>query len=100
MATTLLLVDDDDDIRTFLGLSLADLGYEVLTAADGRQALEVFAAHRPPIVLTDIKMPGMAGIALLRRIKEQSPDTEVVMISGHATWTWPSRASSSRPPTS
>jgi PAS domain S-box-containing protein len=84
MATTLLLVDDEDDIRTFLGLSLADLGYEVLTAADGRQALEVFAAHRPPIVLTDIKMPGMDGIALLRRIKEQSPDTEVVMISGHA----------------
>ncbi|WP_461209300.1 response regulator [Desulfocurvus sp. DL9XJH121] len=83
MNNKILLVDDEEGIRTFLGLSLADLGYEVLTAENGAQALEVFAEHAPSIVLTDIKMPVMNGIELLKRVKTASPDTEVVMISGH-----------------
>ena len=83
MNTKLLLVDDEEGIRTFLGISLADLGYDVATAENGEQALKVFAEHQPAIVLTDIKMPVMDGIELLKRIKKASPDTEVVMISGH-----------------
>lgn len=83
MPTKLLLVDDEEGIRTFLGISLTDLGYEVLTAENGEQALTVFAEHQPQIILTDIKMPVMDGIQLLKRIKKVSPDTEVVMISGH-----------------
>ena len=83
MNTKLLLVDDEEGIRTFLGLSLADLGYDVATAENGEEALKVFAEHQPAIVLTDIKMPVMDGIELLKRIKKVSPDTEVVMISGH-----------------
>ncbi|WP_338668080.1 response regulator [Pseudodesulfovibrio methanolicus] len=79
----LLLVDDEEGVRRFLGLSLMDLGYEVQTAANGQEALEVFDAFRPNIVFTDIKMPVMDGIDLLRAIKERSPDTEVVMITGH-----------------
>ncbi|HKI81942.1 MAG TPA: response regulator, partial [Pseudodesulfovibrio sp.] len=79
----LLLVDDEEGVRRFLGLSLMDLGYEVETAANGQDALEVFDTFRPGIVFTDIKMPVMDGIDLLKAIKERSPDTEVVMITGH-----------------
>ncbi len=79
----LMLVDDEEGIRRFLGLSLQDMGYEVETAANGQEALEIFEHFKPPIVLTDIKMPVMDGIELLRRLKEISPDTEVVIISGH-----------------
>jgi signal transduction histidine kinase/FixJ family two-component response regulator len=80
---TLLLVDDEPGIRNVFGILLNDLGYDVLTAADGRQALELFRAHAPAIVLTDIKMPGMDGIQLLEIVKQEKPETEVIMITGH-----------------
>ena len=80
---SLLLVDDEAGIRSLLSISLVDIGFEVVTAADGRQALELFRAHRPSIVLTDIKMPGMDGIELLETIKKEQPATEVIMITGH-----------------
>lgn len=83
MNHSILLVDDEDGIRKVLGISLADSGYRVVTAADGAEALAVFRSARPAIVLTDIKMPGMDGIELLRKIKEESPETEVVMLTGH-----------------
>ncbi|EHJ46391.1 multi-sensor signal transduction histidine kinase [Solidesulfovibrio carbinoliphilus subsp. oakridgensis] len=83
MSETLLLVDDEEDIRRFLGLFLADLGYVVHAAANGEEALAMFDEVNPSIVLTDIKMPVMDGLELLKRIKARSPDTEVVMISGH-----------------
>ncbi len=79
----ILLVDDEQDIRDVLGIALTDMGYEVLTADNGRAALEIFTRKRPPVVLTDIKMPVMDGIELLRRIKQADPETEVVMITGH-----------------
>lgn len=80
---TIVLVDDEEGIRKVLGISLNDLGYRVFTAADGIQGLEVCRRVRPAIVLTDIKMPGMDGIDLLKQIKAQMPDTEVIMITGH-----------------
>ncbi len=83
MAKTILLVDDEEGIRKVLGISLIDAGYEVLTAENGEEALKIFRKIKPPIVLTDIKMPGMDGIELLQKIKQESPDTEVIMITGH-----------------
>ena len=83
MASKLLLVDDEEGIRKVLGISLADLGYQVFTAENGEEALEIFQRENPPIVLTDIKMPVMDGIQLLRKIKDENPDTEVIMITGH-----------------
>ncbi len=83
MRHTILLVDDEDGIRTVLGLSLADMGYTVHTAASGEEALRMFDRVHPHIVLTDIKMPGVSGIELLERIKKQAPETEVIMITGH-----------------
>ncbi len=79
----ILLVDDEEDIREVLEISLSDLGYEVYTAATGEKGLEIFSEKKPPIVLTDIKMPGMDGVELLRKIKTIDPNTEVLMITGH-----------------
>ncbi len=83
MVETILLVDDEEGIRTVLTIALADMGYTVLTAENAETALTLFEEHAPPIVLTDIKMPGLSGVELLARIKRDSPDTEVIMISGH-----------------
>src|SRR5210317_1392291 len=83
MNEKILLADDEAGIRKVLGISLADSGYEVLTAEDGEAAFEIFQRTKPQIVLTDIKMPGMDGIELLRKIKQEDPDTEVIMITGH-----------------
>jgi signal transduction histidine kinase len=83
MDKSILLVDDEEGIRKVLGIALSDMGYRVHTAGNGVEALRVFKDKRPPIVLTDIKMPEMDGIQLLRRIKELSPDTEIIMITGH-----------------
>ncbi|MDJ0783734.1 MAG: hybrid sensor histidine kinase/response regulator [Desulfosarcinaceae bacterium] len=80
---TLLLVDDEADIREVLTLALADLGYRVTSAENGTTALPLFLDIRPPVVITDIKMPGMDGIELLSRIKAADPDAEVIMITGH-----------------
>lgn len=83
MDTALLLVDDEEGIRKVLGITLVDNGYTVYTASNGHEALNVWREHRPPIVLTDIKMPGMDGLELLKALKAEDPETEVVMITGH-----------------
>lgn len=79
----ILLVDDEPGIRKVLGISLEASGYQVLKAENGQEALSIFQKEAPPIVLTDIKMPGMDGIDVLRRIKAENPDTEVIVITGH-----------------
>jgi FixJ family two-component response regulator/nitrogen-specific signal transduction histidine kinase len=83
MQEKILIVDDEEGIRKVLGISLADRGYAVLTAENATEALQIFSLEQPGIVLTDIKMPGMDGIELLRRLKQANPDTEVVVITGH-----------------
>jgi PAS domain S-box-containing protein len=80
---TVLLVDDEEGIRKVLGIALADLGYDVIMAENGRHALELFQQNSPPIVITDIKMPVMDGIELLKTIKERQPETEVIVLTGH-----------------
>ncbi len=81
--SSILLVDDEEDIREVLEIALSDNGYTVYTAQDGKEALEIFEKLSPPVILTDIKMPGMDGIELLKIIKRENPETEVIMITGH-----------------
>jgi signal transduction histidine kinase len=83
MEQTILLVDDEPDLRDVLEIYLTELGYTVYTAENGEAALRTFHRTVPSIVLSDIKMPGIDGIELLRRIKSESPTTEVIMITGH-----------------
>ena len=83
MRQTILLVDDEPDIRDVLSLSLADMGYHVYEAENGDEALRIFKDKQPSMVMTDIKMPGMDGIELLKKIKHENPETEVIMITGH-----------------
>jgi signal transduction histidine kinase len=78
----LLIVDDEKGIRKMLEITLADRGFCVHLAENGKQALGVFRKVRPCIVLTDIKMPDMNGIELLRRIKKEDKEVEVIMITG------------------
>ncbi|MBW1980668.1 MAG: response regulator [Deltaproteobacteria bacterium] len=79
----LLLIDDEEGIRKVMAIALRDAGYEVLLAESGEQGIEVFTRERPIIVLTDIKMPGMDGLDVLRKVKEMDADAEVIMITGH-----------------
>jgi len=83
MDKKILLVDDEEDIRDVLDISLSDLGYKVFTAKNGEEAFQIFRNVNPPIVLTDIRMPIMDGIELLQKIKKENTDTEVIMITGH-----------------
>lgn len=83
MDKAVLFVDDEKDICDVLSISLSDLGYKVYTAENGQEALRIIQENKPPIVLTDIRMPVMDGIELLRRIKLQNPETEVIMVTGH-----------------
>ena len=83
MEKTILLVDDEPDIRDVLSLSLSDMGYQVYEAENGDEALRIFRDVQPLMVMTDIKMPGMDGIELLQKVKHENPETEVIMITGH-----------------
>lgn len=78
-----MLIDDEEGVRNILGLSLRNDGYNVLLAGDGRKGMELLKGEQPDIVLTDIKMPGMDGIEVLKKVKETRPETEVIVITGH-----------------
>lgn len=81
--TTILIIDDEQPTLQMLTLYLEACGHRVLSAENEMQGLEVFRHERPSIVLTDIKMPGKDGFDVLRQIKAISPQTEVIVITGH-----------------
>ncbi|MFO7558228.1 MAG: response regulator [Desulfobacterales bacterium] len=83
MPTKILLIDDEQTSVSVLAFSLRSDGYDVLTAASGEQGLEIFDRELPDIVITDIRMPGMDGIEVLKKIKERSHPAEVIIITGH-----------------
>lgn len=77
-----LIADDQQLIRESLKIMLECPEIRVTaTAADGEDALYLFEVYKPDIVLLDVRMPGMDGISCLKRIKEQSPSTQVIMIT-------------------
>ncbi|MFB3819540.1 MAG: sigma-54-dependent transcriptional regulator [Candidatus Methylomirabilales bacterium] len=80
-----LVVDDDQAVREALARTLEKLGHEPVLAADGQEGLDRLREGGIPIVLADLKMPGLTGLELLRAAKALSPDTEVIMITGHGT---------------
>jgi UDP-3-O-[3-hydroxymyristoyl] N-acetylglucosamine deacetylase len=83
MSDTILIVDDEAQIRASVSGVLADEGFRVLEADNGRTALATIAEEHPRLVLLDIWMPEIDGIELLRQIQERHPGTRVIVISGH-----------------
>jgi DNA-binding NtrC family response regulator len=81
--TQILIIDDEKPTLQMLTLYLEVCGHQVLTADNESKGMVVFERHRPPIVLTDIKMPGKDGFAVLRQIKAMAPETQVIVITGH-----------------
>ncbi|WP_433384549.1 ATP-binding response regulator [Actinoplanes sp. CA-142083] len=83
---TVLLVDDEDDLRDVTARFIGKAGYRVLTAADGNEALKVAERHQGPIhcLVTDVMMPGMDGRQLAHKFLGDHPDTKVIFISGYA----------------
>ena len=79
----ILVIDDEESIRLLLKVSLKHKGYNVLLAEDGETGVRTFEKFRPAVVITDIKMPGMDGIEVLKRIKEIDRDTRIIVITGH-----------------
>jgi two-component system nitrogen regulation response regulator NtrX len=73
MSETILVVDDEANIRHTLRGVLADEGYEVVEAQDGRRALEILAREAPRLAIVDIWMPEMDGIELVSRMRQQAP---------------------------
>lgn len=83
MNVTLLIVDDEEQIRQMLCRHFRLLGFDVHTACDGRHAIEIFESTKIDIIISDILMPNMTGMDMLRHIKHISPMTHVIMISGY-----------------
>lgn len=84
-----LLVDDEKAFVTANAKILSNRGYDVLTAFDGKEALRILAtenATQIDVVVLDVKMPGMDGLAVLTEIKERFPLVEVILLSGHASF--------------
>ncbi len=81
----ILLVDDEERFRNNLRKMLASEGFEVTAAGSGEAALEELARQPYDVILLDMRMPGMDGLATLAAIKERHPDPEVVVLTGHAS---------------
>src|SRR5690554_2045148 len=83
--TTLLVVDDEAANLESLEKIFQKEGFRVLTATGGREALDLCRTHRVHVVLSDLMMPGMSGIDLVKALRTVAPDVEVVMMTAYGT---------------
>jgi len=81
----ILIVDDEENIVKALARHYKFLGYNVSCATNAEEALSLLASERTEVVISDIKMPGMDGLDLLKEIRSQYPMTRVIMITGYVT---------------
>ncbi|NNN05551.1 MAG: response regulator [Elusimicrobia bacterium] len=84
-SSRILIVDDEQGLRDFFIYELTALGYEVVAVGDGARALELARASRFDLVISDVRMPRMDGLELLKELKKACPETEVVMTTGYGT---------------
>lgn len=84
-AMQLLLVDDEEVYLAMMKARLTRRGVAVYTAANGPEAMDLLAQRSIDVVVLDVKMPGMDGIAVLQHIRRRYPQIQVIMLSGHAT---------------
>ncbi len=80
---TILVVDDDARVCSTFARNLRVAGYRVLTASGGEEGLATYARERPDISVVDLRMPGVDGLSVLRTIREDNPEAEVIITTGH-----------------
>ena len=80
----ILIAEDDGSVRMFVERALAHQGHDVVTAADGAEALEALSKGRYDLLLTDIVMPVLDGIALALKVSKDYPELKVLMMTGYA----------------
>ena len=80
-----LIVDDEPNLRRILSAQLTRDGYDALTAEDGERGLHLLREHHIDLVITDLKMPRVDGMTLLKRALEEDPELPVVIVTAHGT---------------
>ncbi len=85
MTAHILLVDDDPDLLQLLSMRLVAAGYRVSAVASAEQALAQLAVERPQLVLSDVQLPGMDGLALFDQIRAKHPSLPVILLTAHGT---------------
>lgn len=84
MSNSVLIVDDEEEIRELIGLQLENANRSFFFAANGVEAIDILTKHKIDLVISDIAMPKMNGFELLRKIKLLGLNTPVIILTGHA----------------
>ncbi len=85
LSKKILVVDDEESIRKMMKIKLVKLGYDPEFAKNGKEALEISEREDCPLILMDLRLPGIDGIELCMRIKKRSPETVIYAFSGFVT---------------
>jgi len=85
MAKTFLIVDDSASMRQLIAFTIKDAGHEVLLAENGKEALEKLKGAKADMVITDLNMPGMKGEDVMRVVRSEFPQVEIIVITGCGT---------------
>jgi DNA-binding response OmpR family regulator len=93
----ILIVEDEENIRLLYKEELEDLGYEVIQASDGREAMKKYDLHQPDLMILDIQLPGMDGIETMNIIRGKSKDVPIILCTAYGEYkqdmkTWASEA--------
>ncbi len=83
-SASVLVIDDDPDVRAFVAEALAEEGFQVRDCGDGRKGLEEFASDRPDLVVLDFVMPAMSGAEVASRMLAEAPDQKILFVSGYS----------------
>src|SRR5262249_45830506 len=82
-SASVLVIDDDPDVRGFIAAALEDQGYRVRQASDGREGLAAVQEERPDLVIVDFIMPGMSGADVAKKIRAKVPQQAILVVPGY-----------------